>query len=59
MAFKKIIAAILVGIMLFSAVGCGTDGDGTDNISSVQSASTETTERSLSLLYSSSDSLDP
>ena len=59
MAFKKIIAAILVGIMLFSAVGCGSDGDGTDNISSVQSGSTETTERSLSLLYSSSDSLDP
>lgn len=59
MAFKKIIAAILVGVMLFSAVGCSSDGDGTDITSSVQSGNAETTEKSLSLLYSSSDSLDP
>lgn len=59
MAFKKFLAAILIGIMLFSAVGCGSDDDGTDNTSSVQSGNAETTEKSLSLLYSSSDSLDP
>ena len=58
MAFKRFLAIVLVGIMLFSAVGCSSDGTSSDTSSSSTVPEAQPTPE-VTLLYSASDSLNP
>lgn len=59
MNFKKILAVVLAVIMLLSVVGCGSDNDNSDNSTSSSQNVEAATKEYITLLYSSSDSLNP
>ncbi len=59
MNFRKIFALIMAVAMLLSAMGCGSENDSSGNTSSSAPNTEPQVTKSLTLLYSASDSLNP